>query len=136
MSERLVLAIVKGSYGEAERFNSRALPRCPFVCLDGTWLPVRRRYDGGEECVMAALGVAESGRKEALGFWTVPGESSAAWEKCLRSLRERGVGDPLLFVTGGPKGMPGAIRRALPDPPPEVPRLRREEHDAGARKRV
>ena len=44
-SEKLILAIVKGSYGEAERFNSRALPRCPFVYLDGTWLPVRRRYE-------------------------------------------------------------------------------------------
>lgn len=45
VSEKLILAIVKGSYGEAERFNSRALPRCPFVYLDGTWFPVRRRYE-------------------------------------------------------------------------------------------
>lgn len=121
VSEKLVLAIVKGSYGEAEKFNSRALPRCPFVYLDGTWLPVRRRYEGGDryekECVMVALGVTESGRKEVLGFWMVPEESSAAWEKCLRSLRERGVGDPLLFVTDGLQGMPEAIRRAFPDSP-------------------
>ncbi len=119
VSERLVLAVVKGSYGEAERFNSRALPRCPLVYLDGTWLPVRRKYEGGpdryeRECVMVALGVTESGRKEVLGFWMVPGESSSEWGRCLESLRERGIGNPLLFVTDGLQGMPEAVRRVFP----------------------
>ena len=100
VSEKLVLAIVKGSYGEAEKFNSRALPRCPFAYLDGTWLPVRRRYESGpdryeKECVMVALGVTKTGKKEALGFWMVPSESSAEWEKCLWNLKERGIGAPL-----------------------------------------
>lgn len=120
VSERLVLAIVKGSYGQAEKFNSRALPRCPFVCLDGTWLPVRRRYESGpdryeKECVMVAFGVTKTGKKEVLGFWTVPSESSAGWEKRLRNLKERGIGNPLMFVTDGLQGMKEAIKRVFPD---------------------
>ena len=119
VSERLVLAIAKGSHGEPERFNSRALPRRPFVCLDGTWLPVRSRYEGGDrhekECVMVALGVAKTGNKEVLGFWMEPSESSAEWEKCLRNLKERGIGNPLMFVTDGLQGMKEAIKRVFPD---------------------
>lgn len=118
VSERLVLAIVQGSYGQAEKFNSRALPRCPIVYLDGTWLPVRRSYEGGDryekECVMIALGITGQGRKEVLGFWIMPGESSAKWADCLRGMKARGLGDPLLFVTDGLQGMPEAIKEVFP----------------------
>lgn len=118
VSERLVLAIVQGSYGQAEKFNSRALPRCPIVYLDGTWLPVRRSYEGGDryekECVMIALGITGQGRKEVLGFWIMPGESSAKWADCLRGMKARGLGDPLLFVTDGLQGMPEAIEEVFP----------------------
>ena len=90
-SEKLVLAIAKGSYGEAEGFDSRKLPKCAFAYLDGTRLPARRRHgDGPDRCekgrAMAALGIAESGRKEALGFWTGPSESAEGRGKCLESL--------------------------------------------------
>ncbi len=118
VSERLVLAIVQGSYGQAEKFNSRALPRCPIVYLDGTWLPVGRSYEGGDryerECVTIALGVTGQGKKEVLGFWIMPGESSAKWADCLRGMKERGLGDPLLFVTDGLQGMPEAIAEVFP----------------------
>lgn len=119
VSERLILAIVKGSYGKAEEFNKRALKRCPIVYLDGTWLPVRRHYEGGhdryeKECVMIALGITEEGKKEIIGFWLLPGESSTKWKECLDSLKERGVGEPLLFVTDGLQGMPEAIAEAFP----------------------
>lgn len=118
VSEKLVLAIIKGSYGQADKFNSRGLPRCPIVYLDGTWLPVRRHYDGGDryekECVMIALGITAEGKKEVLGFWIMPGESSAKWGDCLRDIKARGVGDPLLFVTDGLQGMPEAIKEVFP----------------------
>ena len=119
VSEKLVLAIVKGSYGEAERFNSRKLPKCAFVYLDGTWLPGRRRYGDGpdryeKECVMVALGITESGRKEVLGFWIGPSESAEGWGKCLKSLKERGIGEPMMFITDGLQGMPEAVRRVFP----------------------
>ena len=119
ISERLVLAIVKGSYGQAEKFNSRSLPACPIVYLDGTWLPVRRHYDGGDryekECVMIALGITGQGKKEVLGFWIMPSESSTRWGDCLRSIKSRGVGSPLLFVTDGLQGMPEAIKEVFPE---------------------
>ncbi len=118
VSERLVLAIVQGSYGQAEKFNSAKLPECPIVYLDGTWLPVRRHYDGGDhyekECVMIALGITKAGQKRVLGFWMTPGESSAKWADCLKDIKGRGVGSPILFVTDGLQGMPEAIKQVFP----------------------
>ena len=118
-SEKLVLTIVKGIYGETEKFNSRPVPECPIVFLDGTWLPIRRRHSGGpdrheKECAMVALGITKQGRKEVLGFWISANESSSGWEGCLKSLRERGVGSHWLFVTDGLQGMPEAISRVFP----------------------
>jgi putative transposase len=118
VSERLVLAIVQGSYGQAEKFNSAKLPECPIVYIDGTWLPVRRHYDGGDhyekECVMIALGITKAGQKRVLGFWITPGESSTKWADCLKDIKGRGVGSPLLFVTDGLQGMPEAIKQVFP----------------------
>lgn len=34
--------------------------------------------------------------------------------KCLESLRERGIGEPMMFITDGLQGMPEAIRRVFP----------------------
>ena len=119
--EKPVLAIAKGSYGEAEGFNSGKPPKCAFVCLDGTRLPVRGRHGDGpdrceKECVMAALGITESGRKEALGFRIGPSESAEGRGKCLESPKERGIGEPMMSIADGLQGMPEAIRRAFPGP--------------------
>ena len=133
VSEKLVLAIVKGSYGEAERFNSRKLPKCAFVYLDGTWLPVRRRYGDGpdryeKECVMVALGITESGRKEVLGFWIGPSESAEGWENALKASGKGGSGAHNVHhgrAAGDAGGHKAGIPRILP---PKVPCPRREEH--------
>lgn len=79
----------------------------------------RRRHGDGpdrceKECAMAALGIAESGRKEVLGFWTGPSESAEGRGKCLESLKEMGIGEPMMSTAGGPQGMPEATRRAFP----------------------
>ena len=119
VSGKPVLAVAKGSCGEAERLGSRKLPECPFESPDGTRLPARRRCGDGpgrceRECAMAALGITGSLRKEALGFRLGPSESAEGREKRLGSLKERGVGNPPMFVADGPRGMPEAIGQAFP----------------------
>lgn len=37
--------------------------------------------------------------------------------KCLKSLKERGIGDPVMFITDGLRGMPESIRRISRGPP-------------------
>ena len=106
----------------------------PFVCLDGTWLPARRRRGDGpgrceKECAMAALGIAKSGRKEVLGFWIGPSESAEGWGKRLESLKERGDRRAYDAHRGRAAGDAGGHKAGIPRIlPPKVPGPRREEH--------
>lgn len=119
ISASTVQKIVSGVYGRAEEFNSRELPDCPVVFLDGTWLPLKRvvghtgEYDS--ECVMVALGFRPDGRKEILGFRISAGEGARAWRDFLEDLRGRGLNSPMLFVTDGLNGMRQAIGEVFPD---------------------
>lgn len=83
---------------------------------------MRGRHGGGPDrcekgCAMAALGIAGSGRKEALGFRIGPSESAEGRGKCLESLKGRGVGEPMMSIADGLQGMPEAIRRVFPGSP-------------------
>lgn len=104
---------------EAEEFRSRALPECVAVFMDGTYVPLKRSYGGSssvsKECIEVAVGMTKDGRRQVLGFRAVPQEGSGNWSDFLESLKERGVGDPKLFVTDGLQGMPEAIAKSFPD---------------------
>lgn len=63
---------------------------------------------------MVAIGVTREGEKKVVGMWIEPSESTAKREDKLLSLRARGLGSPLLFVTDGLQGMPEAIGRVFP----------------------
>lgn len=83
--------------------------------MDGTWLSLRREgasggkaeYEG--ECIMVAVGIDASGRKNVLGYWTKPTEGASKWVGILGSLKSRGLRSPRLFAADGLSGMPEAI---------------------------
>lgn len=68
VSEKLVQAIAQATYGKLDEFNSRPVPECPIVYLDGTWKHLRREYGGGRggsyegEGPMVAIGVPGKAR--------------------------------------------------------------------------
>ena len=112
--------VVRSVYSAAIEFNSRPIPDCPIVYMDGTWLPLRREgaaggspeYEG--ECIMVAVGIDAYGRKNALGHWIKPTEGSSKWEEILVSLKSRGLRAPRLFVADGLSSMPEAISNVFP----------------------
>ena len=105
--------------GKAAEFQSRKLPRCVAVFLDGTYVPIKRTYGEtssvSKECIEVALGVTEDGRHCVLGFSAIPSEGSKSWKDFLSGLKERGIGSPKLFITDGLQGMPEAIEETFPD---------------------
>jgi len=119
VSRETVRKAVNRILGDAISFNTRAVPDCPIVFLDGTYVPIKRRYTDcsrvEKECVMVALGITREGRKQVLGFYFTPNEGSWAWDDVLKNLMLRGLRSPSLFVTDGLQGMPEAIRRAFPE---------------------
>lgn len=118
VSRETVRKIVNGTLGDAIRFNTRVIPDCPIVYLDGTYVPVKRRKNDSakveRECIMVAMGITREGKRQILGFFA-PSEGSHAWQEMLENLKERGLCSPSLFVTDGLQGMPDAIRRVFPD---------------------
>lgn len=111
--------IACGLMDDASEFNGRKLPDCPIIFLDGTWIPLKRFYQGNKsrfdnECVFVALGIRKDGRKEVLGFWIKPAEGANNWASILEELKKRGVASPKLFVTDGLNGMTEAIKSVYP----------------------
>jgi len=61
------------------------------------------------------LGLDEEGKKEILGFWIHPQESSTLWGEILEEFKERGVEEVDLFITDNLRGIREAIQRAFPN---------------------
>ncbi len=118
LSAESAAKMVRKMAGEADAFRSRPLPRCVVVLMDGTYVPIRRRYGDSssieKECIEVAMGVTEDGKRVILGFRTVPNEGSSSWGDFLERLKARGIGDPKLFITDGLQGMPEAIAASFP----------------------
>lgn len=118
LSRETVRTTVNKVLKEALDFNKRVIPNCPIVFLDGTYVPIKRRYEGTskveKECVMVALGITEEGEKVVLGFYFTPNEGAWSWDDVLADLKSRGLYSASLFVTDGLQGMPEAIHRNYP----------------------
>ena len=118
LSRETVRTTVNKVLKEALDFNKRVIPNCPIVFLDGTYVPIKRRYEGTskveKECVMVALGITEEGEKVVLGFYFTPNEGAWSWDDVLADLKSRGLYSASLFVTDGLQGMPEAINRNYP----------------------
>lgn len=118
LSRETVRTTVNKVLKDALDFNRRIIPNCPIVFLDGTYVPIKRRYEDTskveKECVMVALGITEEGEKVVLGFYFAPNEGAWSWDDVLTDLKSRGLYSVSLFVTDGLQGMPEAIHRNYP----------------------
>ena len=45
-SETTIQKVVSSAYGECKTFMAEELEDCPFVYLDGTWITLKRQYEG------------------------------------------------------------------------------------------
>lgn len=77
--------------------------------MDGVYLKIR----GVEVYVVyVVMDISEEGYKEGLSFWVSGSEGGSAkvWKDILKELKERGLGEPLLFVGDGLSGLKDAMR--------------------------
>lgn len=97
-----------------EAFKQKQLAReYAVIYLDATYIPLRRDTVS-KEALHIALGIKLDGTKEILGYAINPNEAVSSWENLLRSLSERGLERPLLFVTDGIKGIEDTIHSVYP----------------------
>ena len=89
----------------------------PVIFIDAIHVKIR---DGkvANRPVYVALAVTCEGRRDILGLWAgdpaVGGEGAKYWLHVLTEIRNRGVGDVLMVVCDGLKGLPEAIGQVWP----------------------
>jgi putative transposase len=66
------------------------------------------------KAIYLALGVQRDGCRDILGLWIEGSEGAKFWMKVFNDLKTRGVGDILIAVTDGLKGMPEALAAVFP----------------------
>lgn len=85
----------------------------PYVFLDATYCKARVGRRVVSQAVVVAVGVAQDGRREVLGFEVGDTESQPFWTTFLRSLKARGLGGVQLVISDAHIGLIAAIDTVL-----------------------
>ena len=105
--------------GPVELFHGRSLPDdYRYIVLDGIYLKAKSPISSRRRCILVAYGIRANGVRELIDYKLArKGESQAAWEGFLTSMRNRGLkGTHLrLVVVDGNKGLWNAIDLVWPD---------------------
>ena len=105
----------KKVYVHIEEWRKRALRgRYAYVYLDGIYL---KRSWGGEfenVAILVAIGVDEDGYREVIGASEGMKEDKSSWMDFLRSLKERGLSDPQLFIGDRCVGLLEGVNEVFP----------------------
>ena len=100
---------------EVTAWQSRPLePMYPVVFFDALRVKIRDDAVVRNKAVYLALGVLPDGTRDVLGIWIEQTEGAKFWLKVFNELRSRGVGDILIAVVDGLKGLAEAIETAFP----------------------
>lgn len=100
---------------EITAWQSRPLePMYPVVFFDALRVKIRDDAVVRNKAVYLALGVLPDGSRDVLGIWIEQTEGAKFWLKVFNELRSRGVGDLLIAVVDGLKGLAEAIETAFP----------------------
>jgi putative transposase len=100
--------------GMSEWQNRPLDPVYPVVFIDAIHVKIR---DGqvANRPIYVALAVTTEGTRDILGLWAGDGgEGAKHWLRVLTELKNRGVGDVLMLVCDGLKGLPDAVNTVWP----------------------
>ena len=89
-------------------------PMYPVVFFDALRVKIREDAVVRNKAIYLALGVLPDGTRDILGLWIENTEGAKFWMKVFNDLKTRGVGDILIAVTDGLKGMAEALAAVFP----------------------
>jgi len=103
-------------YSRVEAWRHRPLAGdFPFVFLGGLSLKRGRGQDAQKVPVLVAIGVEHSGYREILGIQEGATEDEASWAEFLGELKERGLKEVQLFVSGECLGLVESLAAIYPE---------------------
>ena len=121
ISAATVSEITKVLDREVERYHLRPISDdYQYLFMDGIYLKAKSPVSSRRRCILVVYGIKKDGTRELMDFRLArKGESQAAWECLLTSLRNRGLlGRNLkLIALDGGKGLMNALDFIFPDVP-------------------
>ena len=103
-------------WDEVRAWRTRPLDAVyPVVYLDAIVCKVRDEGAVRNKHAHLAVGIDVDGRKQVLGIWIQANEGAKFWLNVCNELKNRGVGDVLVVVCDGLKGLPEAIESVWPE---------------------
>jgi len=115
VSPEFISSVTDAVMAEAMAWQSRPLePLYAVVFFDALRVKIREEAVVRNKAIYLALGVLPDGTRDILGLWIESTEGAKFWLKVFNDLKTRGVGDVLIAVTDGLKGIPEALSAAFP----------------------
>ena len=115
VSPEFISSVTDEVMAEVTAWQSRPLePMYPVVFFDALRVKIRQDAVVRNKAIYLALGVLPDGSRDILGLWIEGTEGAKFWMKVFNDLKTRGVGDILIAVTDGLKGMPEALAAVFP----------------------
>jgi transposase-like protein len=115
VSPELISTVTDAVMSEVTAWQARPLePMYPVVFFDALRVKIREDAVVRNKAIYLALGVLPDGTRDILGLWIENTEGAKFWMKVFNDLKTRGVGDILIAVTDGLKGMPEALGAVFP----------------------
>ena len=110
VSPEFISCVTDTVMAEVTAWQARPLePMYPVVFFDALRVKIREDAVVRNKAVYLALGVLPDGHREVLGLWIESTEGAKFWLKVFNDLKTRGVGDILIAVTDGLKGIGEAL---------------------------
>jgi len=115
VSPEFISSVTDEVMAEVSAWQSRPLePMYPVVFFDALRVKIREDAVVRNKAIYLALGVLPDGTRDILGLWIEGTEGAKFWLKVFNDLKTRGVGDILIAVTDGLKGIPEALAAVFP----------------------
>jgi putative transposase len=115
VSPEFISSVTDAVMAEVTAWQSRPLePMYPVVFFDALRVKIREDAVVRNKAIYLALGVLPDGTRDILGLWIEGTEGAKFWLKVFNDLKTRGVGDILIAVTDGLKGMAEALAASFP----------------------
>ena len=110
VSPEFISSVTDAVMAEVTAWQARPLePMYPVVFFDALRVKIREDAVVRNKAIYLALGVLPDGHREVLGLWIESTEGAKFWLKVFNDLKTRGVGDILIAVTDGLKGIGEAL---------------------------
>ncbi|MBT2303998.1 IS256 family transposase [Variovorax paradoxus] len=115
VSPEFISSVTDAVMAEVGAWQARPLePMYPVVFFDALRVKIKEDAVVRNKAIYLAFGVLPDGTRDILGLWIEGTEGAKFWMKVFNDLKTRGVGDILIAVTDGLKGMPEALAAVYP----------------------